>query len=150
VSLSLGSLLVFGPLRFGNIELSVHTLVYCGFGILIGFQAIAFAFYAQALATGLRLIPVKRRLVKTMSVFRTGAGLLTGTIIALLGVFGFFYALARWQNAAFAQLDPFEMMRVVVPSAVALALGVQIVFATLYLSMVKFQLWKSLNDHEEH
>jgi glycosyltransferase involved in cell wall biosynthesis len=150
VSLSLGSLLVFGPLRFGNIELSVHTLVYCGFGILIGFQAIAFAFYAQALATGLRLIPVKGWLVKTMTAFRTDAGLLTGTILALLGVFGFFYTLAHWQNVAFAQLDPFEMMRIVVPSAVALALGVQIVFVTLYLSMVKFQLWKSLNDHEEH
>jgi uncharacterized membrane protein YidH (DUF202 family) len=85
-----------------------------------------------------------------MTAFRTDAGLLTGTILALLGVFGFFYTLARWQNVAFAQLDPFEMMRIVVPSAVALALGVQIVFVTLYLSMVKFQLWKSLNDHEEH
>jgi glycosyltransferase involved in cell wall biosynthesis len=145
MSLSLGSILVFGPLRFGSIELSIHTLVYCGFGILIGFQTIAFALYAQALATGLRLIPVKGSLVKILSVFRTDAGLLTGAIIILLGIFGLFYVLSRWQNTAFAQLDPFEMMRVVVPSAVALALGIQIVFVTLYLNLVKFQFWKNLD-----
>jgi glycosyltransferase involved in cell wall biosynthesis len=145
ISLALGSLLIFGPLQLGSIELSIHTLVYCGFGVLIGIEAMTFSICAQALATELRLIPVQSWLIRIMEMFHSGIALLISILLIGIGVGLFFHLIIIWQQASFSHLNPFEFMRLVVPSAVILGCGFQTVFLTLYLSLVKFQFWRNLS-----
>jgi hypothetical protein len=52
---------------------------------------------------------------------------------------GTIYALVAWHRTEFTELDPFQMMRVVIPSALSLALGLQVALASLFLSLLKVQ-----------
>jgi hypothetical protein len=56
--------------------------------------------------------------------------------LALASVIGLVAAVWIWGAAGFGALDPRVTMRVVVPASAGLALGVQTVFASFFLSIL--------------
>jgi glycosyltransferase involved in cell wall biosynthesis len=134
----LGLILTFGSLRIGELELSVHTLAYCGFGVLIGFQTLAFGLFAQVASTeagGHRLSNWTRT---TLALFQPRTGLFAGSALLILGLGLSVWSLYLWRQASFEDLNPFLLMRIVIPAATLTALGLQVYLTTLYLTIIRF------------
>jgi glycosyltransferase involved in cell wall biosynthesis len=128
--------LSFAPLVVGGVVLDVNTLLYCAVFVLLGFQAVWFALLSKlyALTQGLHPPdPFYEPLFKTASL---EVGLIAGGALLLLGLAGSVGAMCTWQRHAFGPLEPSTTLRLVIPSALSLALGCQMIFSSFFLSLL--------------
>lgn len=114
----------------------VHTLLYSATAIIIGFQILMFALFTKAFAISEGLIPEDKRLKKLFRYFNLEVGLLVGAALLLIGLATSAYAFTIWERALFGALEPAQMMRIVIPAVTALALGVQLIFSSFFLSVL--------------
>jgi glycosyltransferase involved in cell wall biosynthesis len=136
IGLALSAILVTGPATIGGITLEVHTLLYAALAIIIGFQAAAFSVFTKMFAIGEGLLPEDPRLNRLFSVVTLEAGLVTGALLLLGGLAGSLYALQGWASTGFGALDRGVTMRLVIPSAVAMVLGIQVILASFFMSVL--------------
>ena len=68
--------------------------------------------------------------------FRLEIGLVVGAVLLIAGVAAALYAVGAWGQTSFSELDPGVSMRIVIPSATAMVLGLQIVFSSLFHSIL--------------
>ena len=54
----------------------------------------------------------------------------------MIGLVGSYFAVSGWRVASFGDLDPRAVLRLVVPSTLALTLGVQLVLSSFLLSVL--------------
>lgn len=125
-----------GPLTLGGVTLDIHTLVYGGALVLVGFQAITFAVFSKVYAITHGLIPDSPKQEAIFRAITLETGLVVGVALLIGGFASSIYAVTSWAGAGFGPYDPGVAMRVVVPSVVALALGAQIVFSSFLLSLL--------------
>ena len=114
----------------------VHTLLYSATALIIGFQIVSFAIFTKAFAISEGLLPEDRKLRRFLRYINLEVGLIIGVILFLLGMGGSLYALYTWNAQLYGALDPAVTMRIVIPSVTALALGVQVVFSSFFLSVL--------------
>ncbi|MBD2289438.1 glycosyltransferase family 2 protein [Microcystis wesenbergii FACHB-1317] len=114
----------------------VHTLLYSATALIIGFQIVSFAIFTKAFAISEGLLPEDRKLRRFLRYINLEVGLSIGVILFLLGMGGSLYALYIWNARLYGALDPAVTMRIVIPSVTALALGVQVVFSSFFLSVL--------------
>ncbi len=62
--------------------------------------------------------------------------MIIGGSLILLGIGGSIYAFQTWEAKQFGTLYPAVTMRIVIPSVTALALGVQVIFSSFFLSVL--------------
>ena len=134
--LLVGLWLLPGPRHIGRITFDVHTLLYASAAILIGFQSISFAFFTKIFAISEGLLPPDRRLERAFEHITLEGGLMCGAILILAGLAGSIYAVLFWSAQSFGDLDPARELRVVIPSATALALGCQVMLTSFFLSVL--------------
>lgn len=116
----------------------VHSLLYSATAIIIGFQLVNFAVFTKVYAIQEGLLPQDKKLLKFIDSFTLEQGLIFGTILFLLGGFTSILALFQWESVNFGSLNPVPTMRLIIPSVTAIALGLQVIFASFFLSI--FQL----------
>jgi glycosyltransferase involved in cell wall biosynthesis len=116
----------------------VHSLLYSATAIIIGFQLVNFALFTKVYAIQEGLLPQDKKFFKFIDSFTLEQGLIFGTILFLLGVFTSILALFRWESVGFGSLNPVPTMRLIIPSVTAIALGLQVIFASFFLGI--FQL----------
>ncbi len=136
VGLVVGLLLTLGPVSVGDVTFDVDTLVAAGAAVVIGFQAVIFALLTKIYAIEEGFLPPDRRVewvVKTITLER---GLAIGGLIGVCGVAGLVASLVHWNLHDFDDLDPRQSLRLVVPSAVALVISLQTIFASLFASVL--------------
>jgi len=131
-----GAWLLPAPRTVGRVTFDVHTLVYAAMSILVGFQAITFAVFTKVFAISEGLLPEDPRLNKVFRWITLEVGLIVGGIVALIGIVGSIYALGIWGERSFGSLDPFQMLRTVIPAVTCLTLGCQIIFSSFFLSVL--------------
>jgi glycosyltransferase involved in cell wall biosynthesis len=136
VGIGLGAWLLPGPRAFFGVVLDVHTLLYAAIAILIGFQLVAFGLFSKFFAVSHGLHPRGQALQRFLGVVTLEVGLLVGLALVLLGLGIGLYAVWLWDQRSFGVLDPQRTLRWVIPSAVCLALGVQIMFSSFFLSVL--------------
>ena len=139
MALGLGSMiwLLPGPRQLGGLTLDVHTLVYSAAAIVCGFQAVAFAVFAKIYAIDAGLLPADPRIAKLAELFNLEIGLIIGVLLLLGGLGASIYAVEFWGRSEFADLDPTVSMRIVLPGATALILGLQIIFSSFFFSVLE-------------
>ncbi len=139
MAVGLGSMiwLLPGPRQLGGLTLDVHTLVYSAAAIVCGFQAAAFAVFAKIYAINAGLLPADPRIVKLGDLFSLEIGLIIGVLLLLGGLGASVYAVEFWGRSEFADLDPTVSMRIVLPGATALILGLQIIFSSFFFSVLE-------------
>jgi len=130
-------LLLAGPRTIGAVTFDVHTLVYSAVAVMIGVQAMVFGMFARAFAAGERLLPANPRLDREIARFHLEYVAIAGGLLALAGLCGSVYAVVIWGRYSFGALDPKLLLRIVIPSALALGVGTQIVFSAFFLSLLK-------------
>ena len=62
-----------------------------------------------------------------------------GVLLAAAGFLGAVIAVWIWSGRAFGPLDADQTLRIVIPSAVAIALGCQIVLSSFFLSILRLE-----------
>jgi glycosyltransferase involved in cell wall biosynthesis len=139
LGLLVGAWLMPGPRHIRGIVLDVHTLLYAGLAIVIGFQAMLFAVLTKIFAINEGLLPEDARLRKVLRSVTLEMGLLAGCGLLLAGMAGSIYAFGAWKTQAFGSLDPIRTLRIVIPSVTLLALGCQIVLSSFFLSILRMQ-----------
>jgi hypothetical protein len=128
--------LLLGPQRLGGVVFDVNSLVYSAAAIICGFQSIAFWLLAKVFAVNHGLLPPDPTLARLTSVLTLEIGVLLGLALLLGGLAASAYAIGLWSTASFGPLDPTQSLRVVVPAATVLILGLQIMFASFFLSVL--------------
>jgi len=128
-----------GPRRVGAVELDIHTLLFAATGLVVGFQAVVFALLAREFAASEGLLPADPRVSRLTRLVTLEAGLVAGVTVMLGGFAGSLYAVALWGASDFGHLVPGRMLRVVIPSVTAVALGAQALLASFFLSVLRLR-----------
>ncbi len=116
----------------------VHSLLYSATAIIIGFQLVNFAVFTKVYAIQEGLLPHDKRVLKFKDLFSLEIGLIIGATLLVAGLITSVFALFQWESVGFGALNPVQTMRLVIPSVTAIALGLQVIFASFFLSV--FQL----------
>jgi glycosyltransferase involved in cell wall biosynthesis len=128
-----------GQRAAGGVIFDVNTLVFAAAGIVCGFQAIAFYMFAKTHAIRSGLLPEDLVVNRLREVLRLEVGLIIGALSVLSGLALAGYALGVWGTRSFGPLDPALSLRVVVPSATLLILGLQVMFSSCLLSILQLE-----------
>jgi glycosyltransferase involved in cell wall biosynthesis len=131
-----GLWLLPGPRPVGAVTFDVHTLLYAAIAILLGFQSIAFAVFTKLFAISEGLHPPDPLLDRLFRYITLEVGLLVGAVLASAGLASSIYAVGIWSAHQFGHLDTSRTLRVVIPAALSLTLGVQTIFASFFLSVL--------------
>lgn len=114
----------------------VHSLLYSATAIIIGFQVVTFAIFTKAFAISENLLPEDQKLRRFFRYINLEVGLVIGLIFLLIGIGGTIFALMTWESTKFGSLDPAVTMRIVIPSVTCLALSIQMIFSSFFLSVL--------------
>jgi len=125
-----------GPRSIGSITFDVHTMVYATAFVLLGFQAIAFAVFTKVFAISEGLLPPDPALDRWFRYITLELGLAFGVALMISGLAASVYAVGVWGAKDFGPLDYSVTMRLILPAALLLTLGVQAVFASFFLSVL--------------
>ena len=134
-----GGWLAFGPRQFGGVVFDVHTLLYAAVAVLLGFQAVSFSLLSKYFAVAHGLHPPDPFLKRLFTYLTLEAGLVVGAGLFAAGLAGSLAAVWSWQQQSFGNLDAPRTLRLVIPSALALATGGQIMLASFFLSLLGLQ-----------
>lgn len=136
VGLAVAVILLPGPIVINGITFDVHTLLYAFIATLLGFQFVAFAVFTKVFAITEGLLPHDPRLASIFRWVTLETGLVVGGLLIAFGIGGSIFAVSHWAGESFGPLDPDRMLRIVMPAVFSVALGVQIVCSSFFLSIL--------------
>ena len=128
--------LVFGPVKFGQVNFDINTLLISALAILLGFQLMSFALFTRVFATTQKLLPENRRLSRLTSIVTLEIGIIVGIVVLLLGLGLLAGATLYWQQRNFGNLSAVESMRISIPGVTMAVLGMQIIFSSFFVSIL--------------
>jgi len=137
VGLLLSSWLIGGERHIGHLSIDVDTLAYALGMLLIGVQVTVFALSAKLFGTREGFLPPNPRFEKALRTITLEAGLILGVLLLLAGVGTGIYAVMQWHAAGFGAVAATHMLRLTLPSACALMLGVEAIFASFFLGLLQ-------------
>jgi len=127
--------LATGPRRVAGVEFDVDALVYACLAVLTGAQVLLFGAFAELYGQFEGLVRRDRPSpwLRWLSFERS---ILVGCTLIAAGLVGTTIALTTWGSTGFGNLDTRETLRVVLPSATAIGLGMISVFSGLFASLL--------------
>ena len=131
-----GTILSFGQISFGSIELSIHSLIYCMMSIILGVNIIYFYTFTKLYAEKSHFIP-HDKLIDKIIYFSEDKGILTGSILTFIGIIISISAFTIWKHSGFSQMDPESLMRYVIPAATMIEVGIETIFACFFMGILK-------------
>lgn len=134
----LGSLaLAFGPISVGAVGLDVSTQVYLSAVTVVGYQAVLFALLTKLYARheGFYL-PRSARFERVADRVSLESGAIVGVLLFLIGLLTGVVQFAVWAGSGFGPQDPVDTVRLAVPGALLMMLGVQTVMSGMFLGIL--------------
>ncbi|MEU7904237.1 glycosyltransferase family 2 protein [Actinoplanes sp. NPDC049118] len=127
--------LATGARHIAGIEFDVNALVYACLAVLVGAQLLLFGGFAELYGRFEGLVRDDRpsRWTRWLTFERC---IMIGLSLIAIGLTGTIVALTSWGQTGFGALDPRGMIRLVMPSATAIALGLIGVFSGLFASLL--------------
>jgi len=132
-----GYALALPGVRIQGIRFDAHTLLVATLAILVGQQAIVFAICAKSIATADGLHQPNRRMERFYRVVTLERGIVASLCALSTGAVLLLAAVNQWRVHDFGDLDYTSTMRLVVPGVMLTALGVQTLFASFLISMLR-------------
>jgi glycosyltransferase involved in cell wall biosynthesis len=139
VGIVISSLLITGPRKVGAVTFGEDTLVYAVISVVLGFQTVSIALFAKVFGISEGLLPPSRKTEKLLSYASLEAGLLVGCAVFLTGLGLSLYAVYSWRAHHFGDLNASQMLRITLPAAMAITLGLQIVIASFFLGLLRLK-----------
>jgi glycosyltransferase involved in cell wall biosynthesis len=128
--------LVAGEVIIGPFGLDIGTLLVAGLLALIGYQVVLFGVFTKIFAVREGFHPPHKILQRLYERITLEVGLTAGALLFFGGLALLIVAVLRWRAVGFGALDPRAEMRELIPAMVLMALGVQTVFASFFLSIL--------------
>ena len=128
--------LITAPRQLGPLGLDIGALLVAAFSCLLGFQVLVFGVFTKVLAIRDGFHPPHPALKRLFHYITLEVGLLSGAVLTLLGAGGIGVAFLGWKATGFGALDPRISMRQLIPGVVMMALGVQTIFSSFFLSIL--------------
>lgn len=128
--------LLFRPRVVDGITFDVHTFLYAAMAIVIGYQTVIFAIFTKVFAITEGLLPEDPRLKTLFNYIKLETGILAGALLLVAGIGLSVYALSFWSATSFGPLDPSRTLRLVIPAVTLIALGLQTVLSSFFLSIL--------------
>ena len=124
------------PRQIAGLSLGIHTLLYGSVAMVIGVQAVLFWVFAKIYGQRERIVPPDPAFDAAVQAATLERGLIVGGSLVALGLGLGVYALNAWTEQGFGQLSPDAAMRVVIPSATCILLGMQLAYSAFFLSLL--------------
>ena len=128
--------LLVGPRVVDGITFDIHTFLYAAMAIVIGYQTVIFAIFTKVFAITEGLLPEDPRLKTLFTYIKLETGILAGALLLVAGIGLSVYALSFWSATSFGPLDPSRTLRLVIPAVTLIALGLQTVLSSFFLSIL--------------
>jgi len=136
LGIALSAAVLPGVIDVFGARLDVDTLLYAGAAIVVGFQGVVFAVLARVYAESEGFLPDTSLVRTARRMFSLERGLLIGGALLLASLVLTVIALVRWEQSSFHHLNYPSTLRLAIPAAVALMLGVQLIFASFFMSVL--------------
>ncbi len=124
--------------QIGSVSFDSNALVYACLSVLVGVQLMLFGGFA-------RLYGVQEGITNEdhhawwSRILRFEVCVAAGLILIAAGIGGTVFALSTWGNSGFGELVLRETIRIVLPSATAIALGVVVMSSGLFASLLSLR-----------
>ncbi|WP_418511365.1 glycosyltransferase family 2 protein [Corallibacter sp.] len=119
-----------------KIVFDIHTLLYTSSMVLVGFQFFVFYALTKVYAVENQLLPKSNRYEKLFKYLNLESGLIIGAILLASGIGLSFYGVSIWKNFEYGNLNPSKTLRVIIPAVFTGLLGMQIIFFSLFFSIL--------------
>ncbi len=131
-----GSALLPSALTVGGISFDIHSFIVTCFLMIVGTQAVSFAVISRKFSTSHGLIPASRLSVflNAMTLERV---LVVAAVIFLAGLAGFLDCILQWAAVDFGALSYSSIIRKLILSMTAIAMGVQLAFSAFLSAIVE-------------
>lgn len=120
----------------GRLNFDVDTLTYSLGLMMIGFHITVFAVSAKVFGTREELLPPDPKFERLFRYVTLETGLLAGGILLVAGLGGMVYSVELWRRTGFGALSATRMLRLTLPTAASLMLGVETIFSSFFLSLL--------------
>jgi hypothetical protein len=128
--------LSFHDITLGRVVLNVGTLMMSCMAVIVGFQLVSFAFFTKVFAIAENLLPADPKFARLFKIFTLEKGVVAGALVLLAGVVLFLRAVWIWKQADYGMLPYAENMRLLIPAATLVILGIQTVFSSFFMSVL--------------
>jgi hypothetical protein len=127
--------LVPGPVTLGSVSFDINALAYACLAILVGVQLVLFGGFARIYG---RIEGIANQGDRNFwsAALKLERAMAVGLLLMIAGAGGTIGALTEWGNAGFGELDPRGTIRVVLPSATAIAIGILIASSGMVISLM--------------
>jgi hypothetical protein len=132
-----GAITALGSVSVGGVVLEVHTLVVAALATVLGVQSLVFGLLAKQFGVREGVLPESRKLDLALRVFSVERATIAGAACFVLGLAGLVAATWVWSSRDFGDLDYRQTMRLVVPAAAMVTVGMQIVLAGFVSGMFR-------------
>jgi hypothetical protein len=135
------AVLAFGPVEIGAVGLDVSTQVYLSAITVVGYQAALFALLTKMYARheGFYL-PRSRRFERIAERTSLESAAIAGVVLFLLGLSIGIVQFVAWAASGFGAQDPVDTVRLAVPAALLMMLGVQTVMSGMFLGILTIDI----------
>lgn len=122
-----------------NIHFGIHTMLYCGAMIVLGFQTIIFGILAKVHAINSGMHPKTDKLTNLLRKITTELGIILGIIFIIIGFILSGLAINKWKATGYGNLNPLEIMPLTIPAVDLLIIGVELIFASFLLGVLNIK-----------
>jgi len=117
----------------GKVGLDIHTMALAIMLALVGIHIISIGLFVKMFCYTEKLAPNQKRLARFLKRVKLEYGLLLGAALAAAGFTGDAIVFSHWAAAGFGLLQP---VRTVFLSSLLLLVGVEVLFSSVFLSML--------------
>jgi glycosyltransferase involved in cell wall biosynthesis len=133
-------LTMFRPFEIAkDVYFDTNTLIFAAVFINLGFTILSLGLFTKTFATAEGLLPRNRRDKIFDQSFTLEIGLLIGIVLLLTGIGISIYAFYLWEKVNFGRLEYDRTLRLVVPAGTFILLGVQTIFSSFFISILKIK-----------
>ncbi len=128
-----------GPKSLFGATFDIHTLLYASLAVSVGYQSVLFWVFAKVYGMREGIVPPDPWFRSIIDVATLERGLIAALVLFIVGIGIGVRAVSAWDAVGYGGLSPSSMMRLVIPSALAILLAFQTGYGTFFLSVLEIR-----------
>jgi glycosyltransferase involved in cell wall biosynthesis len=144
IGLFFGTIIEISSLNVFGAMLDINTLLYCAVMVFVGFNLISFHVYVKIYAKNVKFIKLEKTFAERLNANNCTS---TGMFVAFIGIIITVAALLLWRREGFGGLNPEKFMRITIPAATLISVGIQLIFSGFFIDILKIKV-KTLHPNQ--
>ena len=134
--------LILGQISISHVVFSIHTLLYCAFFLIIGFNIIDLFLIVKLYAYNHQFIPRQTSINWNKRIKEDGF-IFGGMLLTVLGIALSVFTILYWKQTGYSELIPEIVMRLAIPAGTLLEIGLEAVFSGFVMGILKIKVKNS-------